>query len=71
MLRRQQAEAVVAARTKIVQGAVGMVKMVVHALEADAEMKMEPQQRAALASNLMVVLCGESEVHPMINAGAT
>jgi regulator of protease activity HflC (stomatin/prohibitin superfamily) len=69
MLRRQQATAVIAARRKIVEGAVGMVE---HALEMLAEknvVQLDGEQRAAMVSNLLVVLCGEQAAAPIVNAG--
>ncbi len=69
MLRRQQAEAVIAARSKIVQGAVSMVDMALKELAAKSVVKLDDERRAAMVSNLMVVLCGESEVHPVVNTG--
>lgn len=69
MLRRQQAEAVIAARQKIVQGAVGMVEMALHELSEKQVLTLDDERKAAMVSNLMVVLCGESEVHPVVNAG--
>ena len=69
MLRRQQAEAVIAARTKIVQGAVSMVDMALKELAAKSVVVLDDERRAAMVSNLMVVLCGESEVHPVVNTG--
>jgi len=69
MLRRQQAEAVIAARTKIVQGAVSMVDMALKELAAKSVVHLDDERRAAMVSNLMVVLCGESEVHPVVNTG--
>jgi len=69
MLRRQQAEAIIAARSKIVQGAVGMVEMALGELESKGLVDLDPERRAAMTSNLLVVLCSESEVHPMVNAG--
>src|SRR5678815_2729313 len=69
MLRRQQAEAVIAARTKIVHGAVSMVEMAVRELSDKAVVEMDEERKAAMVSNLMVVLCGESEVHPVVNTG--
>ena len=69
MLRRQQAEAVIAARQKIVQGAVSMVDMALKALAEKQVVQLDDERKAAMVSNLMVVLCGESEVHPVINAG--
>lgn len=70
MLRRQQAEAVIAARRKIVEGAVGMVEMAVNELAEGGSVDLDDERRAAMASNLMVVLCGDSEAHPVINAGS-
>jgi regulator of protease activity HflC (stomatin/prohibitin superfamily) len=69
MLRRQQAEAVIAARRKIVHGAVSMVQMALADLAEKKVLEMDDERKAAMVSNLMVVLCGESEVHPVINAG--
>ncbi len=69
MLRRQQAEAVIAARTKIVQGAVGMVEMALHELESKGVIDLDGERKASMISNLLVVLCGESEVHPVVNTG--
>ena len=69
MLRRQQAEAVIAARQKIVQGAVSMVDMALKELADKHVVQLDDERRAAMVSNLMVVLCGESEVHPVVNTG--
>jgi regulator of protease activity HflC (stomatin/prohibitin superfamily) len=69
MLRRQQAEAVIAARQKIVQGAVSMVDMALRELANKHVLQMDDERKAAMVSNLMVVLCGESEVHPVVNTG--
>jgi hypothetical protein len=69
MLRRQQAEAIIAARRKIVAGAVGMVDMALSQLAAQSVVELDEERKAAMVSNLMVVLCGESEVHPIVNAG--
>jgi regulator of protease activity HflC (stomatin/prohibitin superfamily) len=69
MLRRQQAEAVIAARQKIVQGAVSMVDMALHGLAERQVVILDDERKAAMVSNLMVVLCSESEVHPVVNAG--
>ncbi len=69
MLRRQQAEAVIAARQKIVQGAVSMVDMALKELAAKGVVTLDDERKAAMVSNLMVVLCSESEVHPVVNAG--
>ncbi len=70
MLRRQQAEAVIAARKKIVEGAVSMVDMAVSKLAADGVLDLDDERKAAMASNLMVVLCGESEAQPVVNTGS-
>lgn len=69
MLRRQQAEAVIAARTKIVHGAVSMVDMALRELSEKAVVTMDEERKAAMVSNLLVVLCGESEVTPVVNTG--
>jgi len=69
MLRRQQAEAVIAARQKIVQGAVSMVDMALKELTEKQVLVLDDERKAAMISNLMVVLCGESEIHPVINTG--
>lgn len=70
MLRRQQAEAIIAAREKIVHGAVSMVEMALRELADKDVSAMSNDQKAELVTNLMVVLCSESEVHPMLHAGA-
>lgn len=69
MLRRQQAEAVIAARQKIVHGAVSMVDMALRELADKAVVKLDDERKAAMVSNLLVVLCGESEASPVINTG--
>src|SRR5207245_6156744 len=69
MLRRQQAEAVIAARQKIVHGAVSMVEMALKELSDKGVVNLDDERRAAMVSNLMVVLCGDSEVHPVVNTG--
>jgi hypothetical protein len=69
MLRRQQAEAVVAARTRIVEGAVGMVEMALQHLEQHKTVELDDERKAAMVSNLLVVLCGEQAAHPVVNAG--
>jgi regulator of protease activity HflC (stomatin/prohibitin superfamily) len=69
MLRRQQAEAVIAARQKIVQGAVSMVEMALRELTEKSVVKLDEERKAAMVSNLLVVLCGETEVTPVINTG--
>ncbi len=70
MLRRQQAEAVIAARAKLVMGAVGMVEDALTKLSQDNIVDLDDERRAAMVSNLMVVLCGEREAHPVVNAGS-
>jgi regulator of protease activity HflC (stomatin/prohibitin superfamily) len=69
MLRRQQAEAIIAARTKIVHGAVSMVEMALSELKEKQIIEFDGERKAAMVSNLLVVLCGEAEVSPVINAG--
>jgi regulator of protease activity HflC (stomatin/prohibitin superfamily) len=69
MLRRQQAEAVIAARAKIVLGAVSMVEMALGELESKGLVDLDPERKAAIVSNLLVVLCGTSEAAPVINTG--
>ncbi|MFN8257438.1 MAG: SPFH domain-containing protein [Bacteroidales bacterium] len=69
MLRRQQASAVVAARHKIVEGAVGMVESALHLLSSKQIIDLDEEKKAAMVSNLMVVLCGDNVVEPVINAG--
>ncbi len=69
MLRRQQAEAVIAARQKIVTGAVSMVEMALKELAEKQVIQLDEERKAAMVSNLLVVLCSESEVHPVVNTG--
>ncbi len=69
MLRRQQAEAIIDARQKIVHGAVSMVDMALRELSEKSVIELDEERKAAMISNLMVVLCGESEVHPVVNTG--
>ncbi|MFN0051277.1 MAG: SPFH domain-containing protein [Planctomycetales bacterium] len=69
MLRRQQAEAIIAARQKIVHGAVSMVQMALTELSEKKVVEFDDDRKAAMVSNLMVVLCGEAEVTPVVNAG--
>ena len=69
MLRRQQAEAIIAARQKIVHGAVSMVEMALRELSERKVLSLDDERKASMVSNLMVVLCGEAEVHPVINTG--
>ena len=70
MLRRQQAQAVVAARQTLVEGAVGMVEMALEQLSAKNVVELDDERRAAMVSNLMVVLCGERDTQPVVNAGS-
>jgi len=70
MLRRQQAEAVIAARAKLVMGAVSMVQMALEKLSEDDIVHLDDERRAAMVSNLMVVLCGERDTQPVVNAGS-
>ena len=69
MLRRQQAEAIIAARQKIVEGAVGMVDRALYLLSEKKLVQLDEERKAAMVSNLMVVLCGESQVSPVVNTG--
>jgi len=69
MLRRQQASAVIAARTKIVEGAVSMVEMALEQLSAKKIVNLDEERKAAMVSNLLVVLCGERAAQPVVNAG--
>lgn len=69
MLRRQQAEAVIAARQKIVQGAVTMVEMALKGLSEHNIVELDNERKAAMVSNLLVVLCADSEAQPVINTG--
>jgi regulator of protease activity HflC (stomatin/prohibitin superfamily) len=70
MLRRQQAEAVVAARARIVDGAVGMVEMALERLDEKALVELEGERRAAMVSNLLTVLCSDQPTQPIVNAGS-
>lgn len=69
MLRRQQAEAIIAARRKIVTGAVSMVEMALEDFKEHRTIEFDEERKAAMVSNLMVVLCGESQVTPVVNTG--
>ncbi|GGH25138.1 SPFH domain-containing protein [Sphingobacterium alkalisoli] len=69
MLQRQQASAIVAARAKIVEGAVGMVDMALKKLSEENIVELDDERKAAMVSNLMVVLCGEKAVQPIVNTG--
>ncbi len=70
MLRRQQAEAVVAARKTLVEGAVGMVELALDQLSQKNVVELDDERRAAMVSNLMVVLCGERDTQPVVNTGS-
>jgi SPFH domain/Band 7 family protein len=70
MLRRQQASAVVAARSRIVEGAVGMVRMALEQLSDQGIVDLDEERKAAMVSNLMVVLCGDQPASPIVNAGS-
>jgi regulator of protease activity HflC (stomatin/prohibitin superfamily) len=69
MLRRQQAAAVIAARTRIVEGAVGMVEMALEQLSEKHVVELDEERKATMVSNLLVVLCSERETQPVVNAG--
>ncbi len=69
MLRRQQAEAIVSARHKIVQGAVGMVEAALHGLSERKVVELDDERKAAMVSNLLVVLCSDHDAQPIVNAG--
>lgn len=69
MLRRQQASAIISAREKIVEGAVSMVKMALHKLSEEEIVELDEEKKAAMVSNLLVVLCADEAAQPVINAG--
>jgi regulator of protease activity HflC (stomatin/prohibitin superfamily) len=69
MLQRQQAEAIVAARTRIVDGAVGMVELALHKLAENKTIDLDEERKAAMVSNLLVVLCSHENAHPVVNTG--
>jgi regulator of protease activity HflC (stomatin/prohibitin superfamily) len=69
MLQRQQAEAIVAARTRIVDGAVGIVEMALQKLEQGEMIRMDEERKATMVNNLLVVLCGDKTAHPVVNTG--
>ncbi|MDP4853754.1 MAG: hypothetical protein NWR22_11265, partial [Saprospiraceae bacterium] len=69
MLRRQQATAVIAARQKIVEGAVGMVKLALESLKEKEIIELDDDKKASMVSNLLVVLCADDSVKPVINTG--
>ena len=70
MLRRQQAGAVIAARRRIVNGAVGMVEHALEELSSKQVVELDEERKAAMVSNLLVVLCSETETQPIINTGS-
>ena len=70
MLRRQQAEAVISARAKIVDGAVSMVKMAIDKLDEEEVVFLDEERKAAMVSNLMVVLCSDKDTQPIVNSGS-
>ena len=70
MLRRQQANAVVAARSRIVEGSVGMVEMALERLSERDIVDLDEERKAAMVSNLMVVLCGDQPASPVVNTGS-
>jgi regulator of protease activity HflC (stomatin/prohibitin superfamily) len=70
MLKRQQAQAIVAARRQIVDGAVGMVQMALTELEEQGVVNLDEERKASMVSNLLVVLCGEENARPVVNAGS-
>jgi len=69
MLQRQQAGAIIAARTRIVEGAVSMVEMALDQLSKRGIVELDAERKAAMVSNLLVVLCGERATQPVVNAG--
>jgi regulator of protease activity HflC (stomatin/prohibitin superfamily) len=69
MLRRQQADAIISAREKIVDGAVGMVKMALNKLSEEGVVNLDEERKAAMVTNLMVVLCSDQPAQPIINSG--
>jgi hypothetical protein len=69
MLRRQQAGAIIAARRRIVDGAVSMVEMALEQLSEKGVVSLDEERKASMVSNLLVVLCGESHAQPVVNTG--
>ena len=69
MLQRQQATAIIAARQKIVEGAVGMVKMAIDQLGEEEVVVLDEERKAQMVSNLLVVLCGNKDAQPIVNSG--
>ena len=70
MLRRQQADAIIAAREKIVEGAVSMVKLALDNLKSEGVVELDEERKAAMVSNLLVVLCGDEPAQPVVNSGS-
>ena len=70
MLQRQQAVAIIAARKKIVEGAVSMVEMALDKLKSDGVVDLDEERKAQMVSNLLVVLCGNKEANPVLNTGS-
>ena len=70
MLQRQQASAIIAARTKIVDGAVSMVKMAIDKLNEDDIVDLDEERKSQMVSNLLVVLCGNKDAQPIVNSGS-
>lgn len=70
MLQRQQASAIVDAREKIVEGAVGMVEMALHQLSEREVIELDAERKATMVSNLLVVLCGQHDAQPVVNTGS-
>lgn len=70
MLQRQQASAIIAARQKIVEGAVSMVKMAIDQLGEEEIVVLDEERKAAMVSNLLVVLCGNKDAQPIVNSGS-
>ena len=70
MLQRQQATAIIAARQKIVDGAVGMVEMALERIEKESVVQLDEERKANMVSNLMVVLCSDKNASPVINTGS-
>lgn len=69
MLRRQQAEAIIAARERIVEGAVSMVQLALNKLDKDNIVELDEERKAAMVSNLLVVLCADEAAQPVVNTG--
>ena len=69
-VQRQQAEAIIAARKKIVEGAVGMVEMALNSLSEKEVVELDDERKAAMVSNLLVVLCGNKDAQPIVNSGS-